>query len=145
MIYVSQEGNSILQQLTVDLYYIKVLLTVIVYMSTLTYWSFLFLYFLYVFYAARIAYTFGCHCYLTNMNSLCCCICVHQGNISAAAGLERGTPGLRDNHATNELSWRHATSILLNEQSHCWKSFPLHSIVEWERIPLKTAVLLWVA
>ena len=45
MIYVSQEGNSILQQLTVDLYYIQVLLTVIVYMSTLTYWSFLFLYF----------------------------------------------------------------------------------------------------
>ena len=32
-------------------------------------------------------------------------ICVHQGIISAAAGLEPATPGLWVNHATNELSW----------------------------------------
>ena len=62
-------------------------------MSTLTYWLFLFLYFLYVFYAARIGYAFGCHYYPMNLNSLGHCICVHRGNISAAAGLESGTPG----------------------------------------------------
>ena len=58
--------------------------------------------------AARIVYTFGCHNYATNLSSVAQCICVHQGNISAAAGFEPGTPGLWVNHATNELSWRHA-------------------------------------
>ena len=76
-----------------------------VYMSTLTYWSFYFFIFLYVFYAARIGYTFGCH-YPSNLNSLGQCICVHQGKISAAAGLEPGTLGLSVNHASNELSCR---------------------------------------
>ena len=31
-------------------------------------------------------------------------MCVHQENISAAAKLEPGAPGLQVNHATNELS-----------------------------------------
>ena len=56
------------------------------------------LYFLYVFYW-RISYTYGWHYYTTNLNSLGHCIYVHQGKISAAAGLEPGTPGLcRVNH-----------------------------------------------
>ena len=46
--------------------------------------------------------------YLMNLNSLSHCKCVHRVNISAAAGLEPGTPG---NHATNELSWRHMLYI----------------------------------
>ena len=33
------------------------------------------------------------HYYLTNLNSLCHGICVHQENMSAAVGLEPGTPG----------------------------------------------------
>ena len=61
-------------------------------MSILTYWSFHFFSFFYVFfYAARIGYTFGCH-YPMNLNSLGHCIRVHQGKISAAAGFEPGTP-----------------------------------------------------
>ena len=71
-------------------------------MSTLSFYFFIF----YVFYAVRIFYTFGCH-YPTNWNSLGHCICVHQGKISAAAGLEPGALGLSVNHAANELLWRH--------------------------------------
>ena len=68
---------------------------------------------IYFFYAARIGYTFGCHYYPTNLNSLGHCICVHQGNISAAAGLEPGTPGLWVSHATNGLSWRHRITFTI--------------------------------
>ena len=51
----------------------KVSLTV--YMSTLRYGSYLFLYFFVRFFnAARIGYTFGCHYYPTNLNSLDHCI-----------------------------------------------------------------------
>ena len=85
-------------------------------MSTLTYLSFfLFIYFLYVLlcgtnrlYArlSLLSHEFE------QFGSLH--ICVHQGNITAVAGLEPGatgvsepgTPGLRVNHATNELLWR---------------------------------------
>ena len=48
---------------------------------------------------------FGCH-YPMNLNSSGHCICVHQGHISAAAGPEPGTPGLKVNHATNKPYWR---------------------------------------
>ena len=58
--------------------------------------SFIFisLFFLYVIYAVRIGYAFGCHYYPMILNNLGHCICVHQGKISAAAGLEPGTPRL---------------------------------------------------
>ena len=46
----------------------KTLYLLAVYMSTLTYWLFLFLYTF--FYAARIGYTFDCHFYTTNFNCL---------------------------------------------------------------------------
>ena len=45
----------------------------------------------------------GSHYYPTNLNSLGHGICVHQKNISAAEGLEPGTPGLRASPATNEF------------------------------------------
>ena len=38
--------------------------------------------------------------YPMNLNSFDNCICMHKGNISAAAVLEPGTPGLIVNHAT---------------------------------------------
>ena len=65
------------------------------YMSTLTYWSFLFICFFYVFFGCGTnrLIRFDCQ-YPMNLNSLVHCICVPQGNISAAAGLEPGTPGL---------------------------------------------------
>ena len=83
------------------------MLLLAVYMSALTYWSSYFFIFLCFFYAARIGYTFGCHCYPTILDSLGHCRCVHQGKISTAAGFEPGTPVLWVNHATNELSLRH--------------------------------------
>ena len=81
---------------------------------------FYFVIFLYVFYAVRIGYAFGCHYYPMNLNSLGHCICVHQGKISAAAGLEPGTLRLWVDHATNELSWRHGVrkGVHTNEQNH---------------------------
>ena len=54
----------------------------------------LFINFFVSFYAPQIGHTFGCNYYPTNLNSLGHCICVHQGKIAAAAGLEPGTPGL---------------------------------------------------
>ena len=39
---------------------------------------------------------FGCH-YHMHLNSLGHCICVHQGNISAAAGLKLSNGGVRVN------------------------------------------------
>ena len=65
----------------------------------------IFLYCLVCFDATRIGCTFGCH-YSTNLDSLGCYICVHQGKISATSGLETGSPGLWVNHATNAQSWR---------------------------------------
>ena len=41
------------------------------------------------------------------------CICVHQENLSNAAGLESGTPGLRVDQATNESAWRHIFESLI--------------------------------
>ena len=43
--------------------------------------------------------------------SLSHCICVHQEKISAAAGLEPGTPGLSVNHATKELFYYFSLGI----------------------------------
>ena len=56
------------ESLNLPIGYIKVLLTV--HMSTLTYWSFWFLYFFCTFfYAVRIGYAFGCHYYPMNLDS----------------------------------------------------------------------------
>ena len=50
---------------------------------------------------------FGCH-YPMKLNSFGHCICVHRGNIVAAAGHKLGTPGLR----VNELSRSHKMNNL---------------------------------
>ena len=76
--------------------------------------SYFFIFCMFFFNAAQISYTFGCHYYPTNLNSLNHCICVHQGTISTAVGLVPGTAGLRVNHANNELSWRHCGVSWLN-------------------------------
>ena len=50
------------------------------------------------------------HCqYPMNVNSFGHCICGHQGNISAAAGLEPGTPGSESTTLT--MSYPGATNI----------------------------------
>ena len=76
-------------------------------MAILTYRSFLFTYVFICFLMRRESVVrFRCQNTM-NLNSLGHCICVHQGNISAADGLIPDIPGVRVNQATNDLSWPH--------------------------------------
>ena len=84
-------------------------------MSTLTYWSFLFLYIFVRFFLCGANWSYVRLSLLShNLNSSGHCIGVHQGKISAAAGLEPGTHVCWVIIITTKFFWKTVIIIDLN-------------------------------